>query len=312
MASDNLIEVVAGVLMRADGAYMLGSRPVGKPYAGYWEFPGGKVEAGESLEQALARELREEMGIGVSRASYWLTRVHHYEHAAVRLHFFRVWDWQGAPQPLEGQQFAWVRPDAVGLQPMLPANGPILKALQLPALQAISCAAEFGAAAVLARLEAPQAPEWVQVREPQLNRDQLRGFCAEVCARVHAYGGRVVVNADPEWLQGWPVDGVHLNGARLAALRQRPDFPWVGASVHDAAGLQRAGELQLDYALLGHVRATPSHPGRQALGWEGFSALVHSGAPLPVYALGGLCPADLAQAQMAAAHGVAWMRGAWR
>ena len=90
-----IIEVVAGVLMRPNGDYLLGSRPEGKPYAGYWEFPGGKVEAGEGFLQALTRELHEEMGIKLTRASYWQTRVHHYEHASVRLRFFRVWEWQG-------------------------------------------------------------------------------------------------------------------------------------------------------------------------------------------------------------------------
>jgi len=306
-----IIEVVAGVLMRPNGDYLLGSRPEGKPYAGYWEFPGGKVEAGEGFLQALARELNEEMGIKMTRASYWQTRVHHYEHASVRLRFFRVWEWQGELQALENQRFAWVSPGEHSVAPMLPANGPILKALTLPALAAITCASEIGTSSVLSRLEAPDAPRLVQVREPQMTRQALELFTEQVALRVHAYHGLVVVNADPQWLSGWPVDGVHLNARRLAALTQRPEFDWVGASVHSAAELEQAGALELDYALLGHVNDTASHPNQAALGWTGFSQIQAIGVPLPVYALGGLTQADLPQAIEHGAQGIAMMRGAW-
>jgi 8-oxo-dGTP diphosphatase len=313
MHSDNkIIEVVAGALMRPDGSFMLGSRPEGKPYAGYWEFPGGKVEQGESAMQALVRELQEEMAITVTHATPWLTRVHHYEHASVRLHFFRVWDWQGEPQPQEGQQFAWQQPGQISVAPMLPANGPILKSLQLPALYAITCAHEIGRAAQLQALATGPAYGLVQVREPDMNRQQLQAFASEVAAIIHARGGKVVVNAEPDWLAGWPVDGVHLNGPRLRHLTQRLDFAWVGASVHTPAELQQAGALALDYALLGHVQPTASHPGVTPLGWEGFAAVLADGIPLPVYALGGLKPQDVDRARQFAAHGVALMRGAWQ
>ena len=313
MHSDNkIIEVVAGVLMRPDGSFMLGSRPQGKPYAGYWEFPGGKVEPGESALQALARELQEEMAITVTHATPWLTRLHHYEHASVHLRFFRVWDWQGQPQPQESQQFAWQQPGQTSVEPMLPANGPILKSLQLPAVYAITCAHEIGVAAQLQALADGPAYGLVQVREPDMNQQQLQAFVTEVAAIVHERGGKVVVNADPDWLQGWPVDGVHLSGPRLRHLQQRPDVAWVGASVHSAAELQRAGELALDYALLGQVQPTTSHPGVTPLGWDGFARVLAAGIPLPVYALGGLQAQDLETARQHGAHGVALMRGAWQ
>ncbi|PXX42859.1 Nudix family hydrolase [Aquitalea magnusonii] len=313
MHSDNkIIEVVAGVLMRPDGSFMLGSRPQGKPYAGYWEFPGGKVEPGESALQALVRELQEEMAITVTHATPWLSRLHHYEHASVHLRFFRVWDWQGEPQPQEGQQFAWQPPGPSSVEPMLPANGPILKSLQLPAVYAITCAHEIGVAAQLQALATGPAHGLVQVREPDMDRQQLQAFVSEVAAIVHARGGKVVVNADPAWLAGWPVDGVHLNGSRLRQLTQRPDIAWVGASVHSAAELQQAGLLGLDYALLGHVQPTASHPGVTPLGWDGFASVLAAGMPLPVYALGGLQAQDLETARQHGAHGVALMRGAWQ
>ncbi|WP_269212199.1 Nudix family hydrolase [Chromobacterium piscinae] len=311
MTSDKIIDVVAGALMRPDGSFMLGSRPEGKPYAGYWEFPGGKVEPGETPLEALKREFHEEMGIIVTAATPWLTKIHHYEHASVHLRFFRIWDWQGEPQPREAQSFAWQRPGRYTVEPMLPANGPILKSLELPACYAITCAAEIGVEAQLARLA---ERDWgmVQVREHGMGREELADFVVRAAAIVRPRGGKLVVNADPAWLAGWPVDGAHLTGARLAALAERPAFDWVGASIHGADELARAGELGLDYALLSPVAPTVTHPGAALLGWDGFAACLADGVPLPVYALGGMSVEDLDLARLHGAHGVALMRGAWR
>jgi 8-oxo-dGTP diphosphatase len=104
------LEVAAAILILPDGRVLLASRPQGKVYAGYWEFPGGKVEAGESLDHALARELKEELGITPTRVTRWITKVFTYPHATVRLNFFRVWQWRGDPHPHEGQTFAWAQP----------------------------------------------------------------------------------------------------------------------------------------------------------------------------------------------------------
>jgi 8-oxo-dGTP diphosphatase len=134
------VEVVAAVIQRDDGQFLLGERPSGKVYAGYWEFPGGKVEPGESPLAALGRELNEELGITVERAYPWLTRDYDYAHAAVRLRFHRVLAWSGELHGRENQRFEWQRPGAVAVEPMLPANGPILKALTLPLFTASVCA----------------------------------------------------------------------------------------------------------------------------------------------------------------------------
>ena len=101
------------MIQRPDGCFLLGQRPAGKVYAGYWEFPGGKVEAGEAPLPALARELREELGIEVETAYPWLTRDYDYAHAAVRLRFFRVVRWSGSLHGRERQRFVWQSPDAI-------------------------------------------------------------------------------------------------------------------------------------------------------------------------------------------------------
>lgn len=128
------IHVVAGVLLNAQGEYLLSSRPEGKPYAGYWEFAGGKVEAGETEFAALQREFNEELGIEILAATPWLTKFYQYEHAHVHLRFFRVHahEWRGELQSREGQQWAWQRAGDYTVSPMLPANTALLAALAVP------------------------------------------------------------------------------------------------------------------------------------------------------------------------------------
>jgi len=127
-----LTEVAVGLVFDHRGRVLLGQRPAGKPYAGWWEFPGGKLEAGESVAAALARELHEELGIRVRSSTPWIVREHSYPHARVRLHFRRVFDWYGEPVAREGQAFGWTRPDAIDREPLLPATVPILAMLALP------------------------------------------------------------------------------------------------------------------------------------------------------------------------------------
>lgn len=129
-----LVQVVAGILLDQNGRYLLSSRPEGKPYAGYWEFAGGKVEAGESNFQALQREFEEELGIRILAATPWLTKVHSYEHAHVRLHFLWVEadQWAGEIQSREGQKWAWQKAGDFTVAPMLPANSALLRSLSIP------------------------------------------------------------------------------------------------------------------------------------------------------------------------------------
>ncbi|PVE06755.1 NUDIX domain-containing protein [Limnohabitans sp. Rim28] len=120
-----VVDVAVGVLLQADGHFLLTSRPEGKVYAAYWEFPGGKLEAGESVEQALRRELQEELGITIGPAQVWKTQMVDYPHALVRLHFCKVWDWQGELQMREAQSHAW-QTLPVAVAPVLPGTIPVL------------------------------------------------------------------------------------------------------------------------------------------------------------------------------------------
>lgn len=308
-----LLEVAAAVIQRPDGTFLLAERPEGKPYAGWWEFPGGKIEAGETPHHALVRELHEELGIEVETAYPWLTRVYAYPHATVHLHFFRVTAWRGEPHGKENQHFDWQVPGRIKVSPLLPANGPILKALELPTTYGITCATEMGNDAFLARLDTALANglRLIQVREKSLSTDELVRFTAEVVNRAHPFGAKVLVNGNTEAAQAARADGIHLPSARLLELAQRPDFPWCGASCHDQAELAHAAELGLDYAVLSPVKSTPSHPGAPTLGWDAFAKLTED-YPLPVYALGGLASQDMEAAWRHGAHGLCMLRAPWQ
>lgn len=311
-AAKKIVDVVAAVILRPDDRFLLARRPEGKPYAGYWEFPGGKVEAGETLPHALARELHEELGIEVEHAWPWLVRHFDYEHASVKLHFFRVAGWHGEPHGREGQLLAWQTPGGVDVAPLLPANGPILSALELPSRYAITQLAALGEARFMGRLEAAleNGLRLVQLREKTLPPAEQARLARLVIARAHAHGARVVVNSDmdPACLAG--ADGVHLASAALMGLEQRPVQGLCGASCHNAVELARAAALGLDYVLLGAVQPTLSHPGEAALEWAAFADLIKD-YPLPVYALGGMLPEQMEIAWQNGAHGIAMLRASW-
>jgi 8-oxo-dGTP diphosphatase len=256
--------------------------------------------------------LHEELGIEVERAHPWLTRDYDYAHASVRLYFFRVVRWTGTPHGREKQAFSWQFPGAISVDPLLPANGPILRALRLPSIYAISNAGELGERVFLLRLERAlvQGLRLLQVREKAMPVDALIRFAAKVVERAHAHGARVLVNADVSAAQHAGADGVHLTSAQLRQLDRRPALELVGASCHDAGELARAQALGADFAVLGPVLPTPSHPGAAGIGWDRFAALLPD-CTLPVYALGGLKVADLEVAQECGAHGISMQRGAW-
>ena len=124
-ADRGLVQVAVGVMVREDGAFLLTSRPEGKVYPGFWEFPGGKLEAGETVEQALRRELQEEIGITIENCTLWKAECIDYPHALVQLNFCKVTQWSGTLQMLESQSFAWQQLP-VAVQPVLPGTVPVL------------------------------------------------------------------------------------------------------------------------------------------------------------------------------------------
>ncbi len=307
-----IIEVVAAVITRSDGQFLLARRPGGKIYSGYWEFPGGKVEKGEALFKALERELWEELGIQIRSAYPWITRVFTYSHATVRLHFFRVVKWQGRPTPREKQGFFWQWPHHVVVSPILPANEPILQALLLPPVYAITQASEIGIEPALQQIEQAlrNGLKLIQIREKQMAKDLLREFSVQVLALARAHEAKVLINGDVALAREVRADGVHFTSSQLMALTCHPDveFGLCAASCHNPEELWAAEQLGLNFVVLGPVQSTLSHPGLLPMGWRKFAAMIRDYS-LPVYALGGLDFDDLPCAQEMGAHGIAMIRG---
>lgn len=324
MPVTQVTEAAVGIIQRDNGMVLLGERPAGKPWEGYWEFPGGKVESNETPAQALKRELQEELGIIVTRFHSWITRTYNYEARydqagklvtpakTVKLHFFIVVDWQGDPVGLEEQQLSWQNPEKLTVGPMLPANTPILTALSLAPTYAISNLKEMGEALFFERLRLAleNGLMMIQVREPHLPKQDLMLFAEHVIALAKPFEAKVFINGDVSIAQQLNASGVHLSAQRLMQLKIKPEGWLVGASCHNAAELAHAQQLGLDYVTLSPVKATLSHPSAAPLGWDAFNQLI-AGYSLPVFALGGMLREDLNAARSYGAHGIAMQRDVW-
>ncbi|MDR2876133.1 MAG: Nudix family hydrolase [Methylobacillus sp.] len=306
------VEAAVAVLRRPDGQVLLGQRPEGKPWAGWWEFPGGKIEAGETPFHALQRELHEELGITAEIAHPWLTRLFEYPERIVKLRFFMIPQWRGEPHGREGQPLSWQHPAHVTVAPLLPANAPIMDALNLPPIYAISNLHEMGHARFFAALRQTlmRGTRLIQVREKQLSAEEQQNFCAEVIALARPHGARVLLNGEVDTARRIGADGVHFSAAQLAALSERPREMLCAASCHTTEELARAEKLACDFVVLSPVMPTQSHPDAAPLGWENFRNM-RADYPLPVYALGGMNAESLETAWRNGAHGIAMQRAIW-
>lgn len=308
-----IVHVAAAVIVRPDGAILLGRRAGDTFYSGYWEFPGGKVEPGETPYQALVRELDEELGIRVEAANPWLTREHVYEHAHVCLHFFEVYRWQGEPKTHVHGALKWQQSTDFDVGPMLPANGPILKALRLPRTLGITHAFQSGTVSQLAALDRAlgKGLRLIQIREPGWPDTEVGAFAETVVPRCTAAGALCLLNSRHTGAGIAACNGIHFTARDLMQLTRLPEAEWMGASCHTREELERAAALELDYAVLGHVKASTSHPEEPPLGWERFAELI-ANLPIPVFAIGGLTATDMDEARAHGAHGIAMISGAWK
>lgn len=310
--------VSVAVLKNESGAFLLANRPAGKPWAGWWEFPGGKIEAGELPEQALARELYEEIGIVPIKIQPWMQKRFDYPATddaiakTVHLHFFFVTQWQGNLTPKEGQSLSWQMADRVTVEPVLPANVPIMKALSLPPIYAITHLAELGEHAFFEALQHQLITglRLIQVREKQLERKALSELAIKVKAFAQPFGAKVLLNQDIELAVTLALDGVHLPSRALLQLQHKPKNLLVAASCHNDVELAHAEKLGLDFVTLSPVSQTQTHPNAELLGWQTFSNLMTK-ITLPVYALGGMKVDDLPHALSNGAQGVAMQRAIW-
>ncbi len=306
-------EVAVAVIKHEDGRVLFAKRPPGTDCAGEWEFPGGKIEVGESPRQALEREIQEELSITITRARPWITLSHNYPHAYVLLHFFVVTGWSGKEHGEEGQELSWQNLSELTISPLLAANGPVIRSLLLPDIYAISCAAELGEDYFMERLHAaiPEGLQLLQIREKSYSSCQLKRLVDKILPLAVPAGVKMLINSSMPKEQHKRFSGLHLTSHHLMSLESRPDFELVAASCHNRKELEQAIKLQLDFAVLSPVSQTPSHPDAQPLGLEGMQQII-ADCPIPVYALGGMSRKQLDTIQSHGAHGIAMMRNAWQ
>ena len=307
------IHVVAAVLRDVRGRILLARRTEGRDLAGAWEFPGGKVEAGESAIQALDRELDEELGIRVLSATPLIRVPQAYPGKRIVLDVHEVSSFAGTPRGRENQALAWSPLEKLASYPMPPADRPVVAALTATDRYLVS-PETADPAQFLARLDRALAAgvRRVQLRVRGLAPAALAGLARDAGARCRGVGGELLVNSEPGMASDLGL-GLHLPARDLMGLAALPALApgqSVAASCHDAEELAQAERLGVHFAVLGPVRATQSHPGAPGLGWEAFSAL-REGVSLPIYAIGGLKPADVAVARRHGAQGVAGIRAFW-
>lgn len=308
------IEVAAAVIRGADGRVLIARRPLDKHQGGLWEFPGGKIEPGESAEAALDRELREELGIRVRRARP-LIRIHHdYPDKRVLLDVWEVTAFDGEPHGAEGQPLAWVSDRELPSYDFPAANRPIVAAARLPARYLITpdgLAPEQLLNGLRQALEG--GVRLVQLRAPSMFDPQYRDLALDAQG-LCAGRAQLMLKGPLEWLADFPAAGWHLTSEQLRryAANGRP-FPrerWLAASCHGAEELALAERMGVDFVTLSPVLPTRSHPDAPPLGWERAGELTERCA-FPVYLLGGLSAEQLPRAQAAGAQGIAAIRGLW-
>lgn len=309
------LDVAVGVLCDAEGRVLLARRPEGKPLAGYLEFPGGKIGHGELPQDALVRELREELDVAVISGDLSpLIRLHHtYPDFTVDVHAYTLERWRGDPAGAEGQALGWEPLANLLALPLLPANRPLVNALRLPDILKVtpmlSAGSIHGFAGTLKRaLSEGEDSAGIVVRTD--GRTTLELLHEELGPLLRAGRCMTLANTgDVDLPPGY--SGLHLPARAMASISERPDgVAWVGASVHDVEQARTARSLGLDYVIVGHINATSSHPCRPPMGWDEFRRIACE-AGLPAYAIGGVTPDDLARARRYWGRGVAGIRAFW-
>ncbi len=309
----DVINVVAAVLQREDGKLLVTSRPEGKHLAGYFEFPGGKLESGENSFAALVRELHEELGIVVRSARRLISYPYRYPQQTVHLDFWFSDDFSGTPVAHDEQTIGWVTVDELDSINLLPADSTVITALQLPDTLVITPDSKGNLEAILNGLETVLTSGYrlVQFRQPSCTSGQLTSVLDQAIQIAITHDAILMANCSAVTAQQAGCDGLHLTSAILRKLHSKPaGFRWVSASIHDVEELRLAETLNLDFVLLGPVRRTTTHPSVTPLGWDKFAAIAEQ-AVIPVYALGGLSGCDLDTAWKAGAQGVAGISGFW-
>ena len=300
------LHVAVGVVKNQQGKILISLRHDYLHQGGLWEFPGGKIEAFETAESALVRELKEELDIMAIAITPLIVIKHQYPDLSVELKVYLVDHFSGEAKSREGQLFKWVTADELGDYSFPVANLPIIIAARLPHYYAILDDADQ--ALLLPNLQKllNRGVKLIQARLKTLSPVAVAKFIEQAYPLCKQRQALLLMNSAVEYQPR--VDGIHLTSRDLMALNTRPEnYKWLGASCHNLEQLQHAQNIGVDFAVLAPVLATKTHPGAESLGWKRFAALI-SNINLPVYALGGMAVSNLTQARQSGAQGIAAIR----
>ncbi|MBA3582775.1 MAG: Nudix family hydrolase [Gammaproteobacteria bacterium] len=310
------ITVVAGVIQDSAGRVLIARRHNDAHQGGKWEFPGGKLEVGESLLQALARELEEELGIHIQKTAPLISIQHDYSDKSISLHVFRVNDYLDCPRSLENQPLAWCWPDELNPENFPAANVPIIHALQLPPVYVVSADCKIGEETEfieVAKSVLQNGAKLLQLRCPSLPKNRFISLAQTLKNLCETKSAKLMLNMPPDEFDSSIGHGLHLSSHYLHAINKNTltDIAWVSAACHDVTELQRATELGVNFALISPVCVTRSHAEKTPLGWEKFAELTAQ-ANFPIYALGGMNSSMIKEVQALGAQGVAGISAFWK
>ena len=305
------IEASVGIIFNESFQLLMAERPQSKTWSGWWEFPGGKIESGETPLEALKRELKEEIGISVIDAEKWIVRKYAYEDYEVILHFYKVTQWSGNIEAKEEQKISWVLPDNNVVSPILPANDLIFKAISLPDIYAITNAYEYSGN-FLNKVEQQlnNGLGLIQIREKAISKNAFIELTKEIIQMAGNFDAKVMINSDINLAYKLNADGVHLNSSLLHRLSEIPKDLIVSASCHSARDIEKAMTMDVSFVVLSPVQKTQSHPNTTPIGWDSFSKITQNYS-IPIYALGGMKQNDIENAFNAGAIGIASQRAIW-
>jgi 8-oxo-dGTP diphosphatase len=312
------LQVAVGVVKNADGQVLISRRAPTLHQGGLWEFPGGKIEPGESAEQALHRELNEELDISINAPAPLITVHHDYPDKSVRLYVFSVEHFRGEVKHAHGQPVRWVDLSELSRYRFPAANRPIITAARLPPRYAIWDEADESEPLANLKKILAKGIKLVQARLKSLPSQRAEAYLAEASSLCRQREAVLLMNSDVVFAGDVSnaqkarfdrlTDGIHLTGRHLMALEKRPEsYHWVAASCHNLEELLHAQKIGADFVVLAPVLATATHPEAVPLGWEQFSELAAQ-VNIPVYALGGMSESYLDAARRAGGQGIAGIR----
>lgn len=311
-----VVRVAVAAILR-EGKVLIAKRPDDAHQGGLWEFPGGKIEPGETVKEALSRELQEEIAITPLALSPLIQITHHYPDKSVHLDVWKVTSFDGEAKGLEGQPIRWLPVDQLRYQDFPAANKAIIDGIKLPQAYAITGSWETNEVfenGIRTILEKPVA--MIQLRLKGLDFSKVKelvGIAKSLCMSKNVL---LVLNTDDKNVElANLVDGIHLSSKQLevfdkAELAVGPN-QWIGASCHNENDIDRAVSLGVNYISISPVAKTNSHPDQQPIGWDRFAQLA-AYSTVPVFALGGMSLADTETTVKNGGQGIAAISEFWR